>query len=519
MKNEPDTTYLAQCFHRLPQPFKTMKTRYTTQKEARNGFLDPIMIWWSMFSESRMKAKLTEWTNKRVNQKITSQPSSSNNHNSKTKKPSYKDWKTVDETLLMIIFAVKLKMGELTGRGGCNQKRFWKKHKRGKKDLGVPIIRNTISRDLFFTVLRNITTYDPIKKPSFIQDDRAYKGSWLWEKLSEIAKRYWPIPEQVCIDERMIDCKGRWLSLHKIDRKIHKVGLKLLELCNKQGYIFHVFLWSQKYRHKLQKYSNMPVGSQILMSFVDDCKLHWRNIYADNFFISYNGALAALEKKAFICGTTRRNAANLPHDKLDNIHGVKLTRGQHIHVLNNKNPVVAIGVQDGTTFFKMISTLRLVPFSQSTRCLKKRKLDADGNYQTKKMCITNDKYVEYMGGVDLSNQRCEKLGCNTKTMKWTSHNLFGFLDATVAQAIALYNNTTATLPSYHAITKQQFIDHLIDEGVDTMAKLLIRNYSKWKTVHKKKANWEELKETRYKPTEIKCCKRILSQRIEEKTAR
>ena len=106
MKNEPNTIYLTQCFYRLPQQLRKIETRYTTPKDSRKGYLDPVMIWWSMFSESRIKSKLTEWTNKRVTQKIASQSSTSNSNNSRRKKPSYKEWKNVTETLLMRVLAV-----------------------------------------------------------------------------------------------------------------------------------------------------------------------------------------------------------------------------------------------------------------------------------------------------------------------------------------------------------------------------------------------------------------------------
>ena len=500
-----------------------MKTDFTTPEDSSKGFLDPFMIWWSLFSESKIKAKLASWTNKRVAQKLaklSESSSNSNNRRVKKKQPTFPKWKNIDETLLMIVFAIKLKMGEFSARNGPRQQRFWKKPKRrGQKDLGVPIIRDSIGRDVFFRIMRNITTYNPSNKPSFAHDDNGYKGSWLWEQLSLISKRFWTIDDQACVDERMIDCKGRWLSKYRIDRKKHNIGLKLLLLCNKQGYIFHAFLWTQKYRMKLQKYADLSVGSQIVMSFIDDCQLQWRDIFADNFFISYAGALAALKKNVFIAGTTRKNSAGLPHSMLNNIGGSELESGQHIHCLNNKDPVVAIGIQDGTTFFKMISTLRVMPFAETKRVLKKRKLTESGEYQTKPVCIINDKYLDYMGGVDAANQVCEKFGCNTKTLKWTSHNLFGFLDATVAQAITIYNNTTAKLDGYNKITKQQFLDQLITNGLDAMAAVFIGRYSKWKSTHREKDNWEDLKETRYRPEEIKCCKRLLKERKNNKTAR
>ena len=135
-------------------------------------------------------------------------------------------------------------------------------------------------------------------------------------------------------------------------KKKHTVGLKLLLLCNRQGFIFHAFLSSQRYRVKLQKYPNLSVGSQIVMSFIDDCQLQWRDIFADNFFISYAGVLAALQKNVFMAGTIRKNAAELLHPLLNYIDGSALKSGQHIHCLNNNNPVVAVGIQDGTTFLK-----------------------------------------------------------------------------------------------------------------------------------------------------------------------
>ena len=134
-------------------------------------------------------------------------------------------------------------------------------------------------------------------------------------------------------------------------------------------------------------------------------------------------------------------------------------------------------------------------------------------------CVINDKYLDYMGGADTANQNCERYGCNTKTVKWTSHNLFGFLDATVSQAIKIYNNATASLNGYRAVTKQQFLDQLATHGLDAMADILMRRYSKWKTTHKEEENWDELQETSYKPEEVKCCKRLLKQRKKKKTAR
>ena len=127
-----------------------MTTHFTTPKDSSQGFLDPIMIWWSLFSESKIKAKLTDWTNKRVAQKIANRAEAVTNRNTRRKKKelSYSDWKNIDETLLMIVIAIKIKMGEFASRYGPDQQRFWRKPKKGGKDRGA-IIRESISRPFF----------------------------------------------------------------------------------------------------------------------------------------------------------------------------------------------------------------------------------------------------------------------------------------------------------------------------------------------------------------------------------
>ena len=79
---------------------------------------------------------------------------------------------------------------------------------------------------------------------------------------------------------------------------------------------------------------------KILLSFIDECDLKWRFLHADNFFMSYDAGLTALKKRNFINGTLRRNAANCPHELLDNINGRSLKAGEAVHVVNNVNPVV-----------------------------------------------------------------------------------------------------------------------------------------------------------------------------------
>ena len=50
-------------------------------------------------------------------------------------------------------------------------------------------------------------------------------------------------------------------------------------------------------------------------------------------------------------------------------------------------PVVAMGIQDGNTFFNMMSTLQIMPFADTERVPKNRKLTENCVYQTKPVCI------------------------------------------------------------------------------------------------------------------------------------
>ena len=245
---------------------------------------------------------------------------------------------------------------------------------------------------------------------------------------------------------------------------------------------------------------------------MDTYNLRYHQIFLDTFFCGYVCAILALKKQTYICGTLRKNAANIPFKRLQLKGEQKLQNHEFVQLVNSENCATCIGVQDGSKFFTMLSTLPINPFQSVDRPLKKPRTNNNYGSITKNICIINDEYIDNMHGVDRSNQYCEDFGCNTKTAKWIHHSYFGFLDATIAQTLVLYNNTTATVEKRNkslktgVITKGKLINYLMKTGIHAMAKLAIDLYNKYKSKYKSnyKSKWEQKKKERYSLSQIKC---------------
>ena len=166
----PNLAWLHQCWSQCPKQIKEIRSKYSDNELCKKGYLDPIQIWWSIWQQTRLKHDITLWTNNRVQQKIDE-----TSEDDKT----YKYWVPIDETLLMMVNVLKLATGEFRRR---DQKSYW-----ATDGTGLEIISNILSRNMFFRIIRNITTYNPNdNKPKF---DNSWKGTTIWNRYSKYTNK------------------------------------------------------------------------------------------------------------------------------------------------------------------------------------------------------------------------------------------------------------------------------------------------------------------------------------------
>ena len=141
-----------------------------------------------------------------------------------------------------------------------------------------------------------------------------------------------------------------------------------------KGFLDTFMIWwslisEAKIKAKLASWANERVNQNMAQQSESASN---SNDYRNNKQLTYPEwkTVFALKKNAFTAGTTRKNSVGLPHSELNDINVSELESNQQVHCLNNENTVVAMCIQDGNTFFKMMSTLRVMPYAETKRVLK-----------------------------------------------------------------------------------------------------------------------------------------------------
>ena len=181
----------------------------------------------------------------------------------------------------------------------------------------------------------------------FLCFNEILQGRGPWDAWNRVGRLFWHYSKKLCVDEAMIDSKCRWLSVTRIKMKKHFIGIKVFKLCNQFGWCYATQMNCKKYLNELNdRYidKRLTIGSKALLRFIDDNNLEGYELTADSWFINYFGLLKAYEQGTHCNGTNRKNAAMVPYDELRKQNGKILENHQYKIMINNENPIVAVGI-------------------------------------------------------------------------------------------------------------------------------------------------------------------------------
>eukprot|EP01084_Bolivina_argentea_P319027 553366_1 len=497
-----------ETWNNQPQQIKYKNVVYGKNKKWKNitenqtadclvGCLNPIQAFWLIFVDSGSVSYVADCTNKRLKKK-------KRKHRTIKK---YKRWKLIEKCILCICILLKAEMG-FTRKP--NIKEYWDTNGRG-----LEVIRGNIQRCVFLLIWSCLCFYDcEIKVTSYSKADRidnGFKCRLLWQIWNKVSKKWWKLSGWVCLDEYMIDSLCKWISNEKIKAKKHSTGIKVYLLCDDSGWCAFVELVEMECKHfkdithKLFPDERYTVGSRVLLYFVKEYKLHNHAVVGDSHFINYFANLKIYEMAAFPGGTCRKNAVMMPYDKLKYKNGKILKNGDWNVMVNKENALVAFAARSGRNGTKIFSMQSLWPINHlsQTRVINNRAKRKKNNTNEPKYInknIINSLYIQHMHSVDKHNQVALNGSCNTKARGWTKHGGQGYFDFLWAQCLILWNYTTGKKYGIQ-LTKRQFIKICVDQGIDAISRLYIRNHTKLKN--------QALKTKRYQPNEIKCIKKVL----------
>lgn len=332
-----------------------------------------------------------------------------------------RELKSIDTNAIeMIHFAgVQLMMGTLKYPQG---RLYW------NRDLCVPVIRDTISRDRFFE-LRNYLHFVDIHHPN--TNDKLWKIRPLIDPILNKCQSL-PRSKHMSIDEQMIPFSGRCEYRQYVPAKPNPLGLKNFVLAARDGLVldFEIYVGKDTLPQDVMK--NLGLGAGIvekLCRTIDgSCVL-----YTDRFFTSLKLAEHLLEKNKdiFLTGTVMTNRIGTVAQKLKTDKALK--RGQWDEKVRSDENVCVVKWMD-TKAVTMLSTCSgSAPADTCRRWCKKqnRKIDID-----RPAAVRN--YNTCMGGIDLCDRLIAYYRSAMRTKKWTVRTFCHFLDLVVVNCWVMY---------------------------------------------------------------------------------
>ena len=267
--------------------------------------------------------------------------------------------------------------------------------------------RDVMSRDrwqiiwMFFHVSDNSTNvardhpnHDPISKVRPVVD----------KLITKFCDLYYP-EKELAVDESLIAFKGRSSMGQYMPQKPHKWGLKAWVLSESStGYCYN---WSLYMGRKER--AEVGLSTAVVMQLCDVVKDAGHHVYMDNFFSSPELFQSLSECSIGACGTLRANRRGTPPQ----IQKAKLKKGDDpILVRDNKCLFISWMDKKQVTVLTTINNTRMM--TKYVRC----KDPANNNRREINKPKAIECYNQYMGGVDLLDQKIwTYLGIH-RTVKW-----------------------------------------------------------------------------------------------------
>lgn len=332
---------------------------------------------------------------------------------------STSQWKNVDKNEMMIFLAICILQGLIKKP---EERMYWSSNEMWSTPI-FPKLMNlrryiSIKRNLHFS---NNETFDRNTHPN----PKLCKIWPIYEIINNKCSSLY-IPERdITIDESLMLYKGRLGWVQYIPLKRARFGIKLYLLCeSKSGYLFSFIIYTGKGTIIDEKYKDMPVTSQIVVSLLEPLMNQGYCLTTDNYYTSPQLADFLVNHKTDTYGTVRKNRKDIPKF----IQTKKLKKGEIVAAQRGK--VMVMKWQDKRDIC-LLSTVH------NTEKGTTNKTDKDGNVIFKPKLVID--YNETMGGVDRLDQHLHDYPIIRKRgKKYYKKIFFHLLDISIWNAFVLY---------------------------------------------------------------------------------
>ena len=301
----------------------------------------------------------------------------------------------------------------------------------------TPAFTKIMPRQRFESILRFLHFVDNNSVLPWAKDrDRLFKIRPVIEELVRQFQQNYILTREISIDETMVKFKGRKFFRQFLPSKPIRFGFKLFTLAeSKSGYIWNFEVYTGRKGEAEQNQAK-----NVVVRITNPLQDKGYRLFTDNFYTSPNLFFTSREHGIQACGTVRPNQKDLPKEIMDHkLPLVKnLPRGHSLFM--QKGDLMAITWKDK----KPVHLISTVPVGNTMETAK-RKVKENGTWQEKEFgCPAAIKmYNEFMGGVDLADQRIATYKKHFKTSTWYLALFYHCLEQSCLNAFTVEQATPA----------------------------------------------------------------------------
>lgn len=347
-------------------------------------------------------------------------------------------WQDVSAAEMKVFIGLLLQMGPCTFP---SIEHYWSTNKL----YNVNFWRSHMSRNRFQLLLR----YFHLVDNSILSADRLYKVRPILNHFNNIMRENYVPDKNICIDESMMLWRGRLLFRQYIKNKKHKYGIKLYELCESDGLVMKIKIYSGKSE---ETDNNVGHTTDVVLHLLEDYLDKGYTVYMDNFYNSVTLTKLLTTRKTYVCGTLRNNRKGNPRDVVNR----KLKKGECIWQQNG--PVTVCKWKDKRDVLS-ISNMHAVEMVEVP--------NRNGKISMKPNIIRD--YNNGMSGIDRSDQMLSYYSSLRKTIRWPKKVSLHIIEIYIHNAHKIFQKVTSSKIKLIKF-REEFVVALIGEEIQPVSK-------------------------------------------------
>lgn len=294
--------------------------------------------------------------------------------------------------------------------------------------IQTPIFQNLLSSNRFSSIMHSLHFSDNIFWNTVLDTDSMRKIRLVFDHLRAKFSSVFGPYQKVCIDESLVQWRGKIRFRQYIPSKRHRFGLKLFVMCDcKTGYIIDMILYTTDTTElRYDRSSGLPAA--VVKTLMDPLLGNGHVLYCDNWYTSPALFKFLLDNNTGACGTCKRNGRGMP--RLPSKREM-----QQNEVRNIEAQGCLITSWRDKRDVHIMSTVHDPIMEQS------RKQDPiTKEFKWKPQAVID--YNINMRLVDKSDSMISSVNCARKSMRWYKKLFFHLLDMTMLNAHILHGQVT-----------------------------------------------------------------------------